>query len=445
MLKHPFEHQLSSALKQYNYLVQKDYLNNLNCATLYHCNDEQAHILLFKINKFSASTTSNFFTYVFNALASLKATIGLILENNNGTLNFYVGLNVTDSATISSEIFVQGFLATFPDSEIESFSQVDSKNLLADLFAPDHFSAITSTIVIPNNTDSTVSPILQHLTSLLTAEDYVALFLAEPMCPCENEDLLDTLISLFNTLSQFQQANLNCFKGVAHNKSCTLATNQSSSCSNACTNTDNCSHGTSKSSYTNISPSTTVPLGDSSRTVNIGTTFNHANGANEGTSHATAKCNTNSCSEGNSESKMNATNLTDNTTIIYSKQNKIAMDALARLTTLITRLTTNSNNPLFAFNAFFLAPLTSTSIRAGYTYAGLAKDTTLNLEPAFVTTWPSDNCTFLPLLNTLRHLQIPQFNLPHFTKRFNACTSITSAELLNTFYFPSKTSTLIPS
>ena len=296
MLKHPFEHQLSSALKQYNYFVQKDYLNNLNCATLCHCTDEQDSILLFKINKFSASTTSNFFTYVFNALATLTTTIGFILENTNGTLNFYVGLDVADSTTISSEIFVQGFLATFPDSEITSFSQQDSKNLLSDLLDPDNFSAITSTIVIPNNTDSTISPILQHLTALLTSENYVALFLANPMGLCENEDLLDTLTCLFNTLSQFQQANLNCFKGVAHNKSCTLATNQSSSCSKSCTNTDNCSHGSSAAAYTNISPSTSVPLGDSCRTVNISTTFNHAASTNQGTSHATANCNTNGCS-----------------------------------------------------------------------------------------------------------------------------------------------------
>lgn len=437
MLKHPFEHQLSSALKQYNYFVQKDYLNNLNCATLCHCTDEQDSILLFKINKFSASTTSNFFTYVFNALATLTTTIGFILENTNGTLNFYVGLDVADSTTISSEIFVQGFLATFPDSEITSFSQQDSKNLLSDLLDPDNFSAITSTIVIPNNTDSTISPILQHLTALLTSENYVALFLANPMGLCENEDLLDTLTCLFNTLSQFQQANLNCFKGVAHNKSCTLATNQSSSCSKSCTNTDNCSHGSSAAAYTNISPSTSVPLGDSCRTVNISTTFNHAASTNQGTSHATANCNTIGCSEGNSESKMDATNLTDNTTIIYSKQNKIAMDALARLTALIARLTANSNNPLFSFSAFFLAPLTSTSIRAGYTYAGLAKDPTLNLEPAFVTTWSSNHAIYLPLLNNLKHFHIPHFNLPCLSKSFKACTPITSTELLNTFYKPS--------
>ena len=404
MLKHPFEHQLSSALKQYNYFVQKDYLNNLNCATLCHCTDEQDSILLFKINKFSASTTSNFFTYVFNALATLTTTIGFILENTNGTLNFYVGLDVADSTTISSEIFVQGFLATFPDSEITSFSQQDSKNLLSDLLDPDNFSAITSTIVIPNNTDSTISPILQHLTALLTSENYVALFLANPMGLCENEDLLDTLTCLFNTLSQFQH---------------------------------NCSHGSSAAAYTNISPSTSVPLGDSCRTVNISTTFNHAASTNQGTSHATANCNTNGCSEGNSESKMDATNLTDNTTIIYSKQNKIAMDALARLTALIARLTANSNNPLFSFSAFFLAPLTSTSIRAGYTYAGLAKDPTLNLEPAFVTTWSSNHAIYLPLLNNLKHFHIPHFNLPCLSKSFKACTPITSTELLNTFYKPS--------
>lgn len=440
MLKHPFEHQLSSALKQYNFLVQKDYLNSLSCATLCPSNKTKNQILLFKINQFTSSTNANFFAYVFNALGALKTTISFILENNNRTLNFYVGLNIESTTAINSQMLTQGFLSTFPDSKITALNEKDSKNLLTHLFNPNTLSAITSTIVIPNNTVSNTPSILQHFTPLFTSENYVALFLASPICPSQSEESLETLTNLFNTLSQFQQANLNCFKGVAHNKSCTLATNCSSTSSKACTNTESASQGSSTARYTNISPSTSVPIG-STHTVNIGTTFNQANGTNQGTSCSHSQCDTNSHLNGNSESNMEATNLTDNTTFIYSKQNKIAMNALSRLTTLIDRLTTNSNNPMFSFNAFFLAPLPSTTIRAGYTYAGLAKDSTLNLEPTFVTTWSSNDATFSPLLNDLKHLQMPQFNLPHLPKCFKASTSITSTELLNTFYFPFSSST----
>lgn len=437
MLKHPLEQQFSSTLHQYNNYVQKDYLNNLDCATLCANKKSQNQILLFKITDFTSSTTAHYFTYVFNALASLNTTVGIILEHKKKNLNFYLGLSIDSSNTMASEIFTQGFLSTFPNSNIKAYDCDESKALLNDIFSPEHISAITSTIVIPNNAETPTTPILQNFSSLFPAENYVALLLATPTCNCQIEDTLNTFLDLFNSLSQFQQTTLNCGNSVAHNSSCTLTTNESSSSSNSCTNTNSSSTGSSAANYTNISPSTTVPLGNSTRVVNVSATFNEAIGANQGTSHSEAKCNTEGCSNGKSEANLNATNLSDTSSISFCKQNKLVIDAIALINNLITRLTNNSNNAMFYFNAFFLAPLAATTIRAGYTYAGLAKDTTLNLEPSFITTWCATHCNFRSLLKELKHFQIPQFKLPHGTKCFKACTTITSQELVNTFYFPS--------
>lgn len=174
-------------------------------------------------------------------------------------------------------------------------------------------------------------------------------------------------------------------------------------------------------------------------------TLNEAIGANQNSSHSKANADNKSCSNGQSEANMAATNLSDSSSISFCKQNKLVIDAIALVNNLITRLTNNNGSPMFYFNAFFLTPLASTSIRAGFTYAGLAKDSSLNLEPSFITTWHTNHCNFRPLLKELKNFQIPEFKLPHSTKHFKACTTITSQELVNTFYFPTTDSKIIPS
>lgn len=439
VLKHPLEQQFSSTLHQCNECIQKDHLNNLERATLCTTKKFQNQILLFKINHFTTSTTSQYFTYVFNALASLNTTIGIILERHKSTLNFYLGLSIDPPNTTSCEIFAQGFASTFLNSKITAYNAEESKTLLNNLFCLEHISSITSTIVIPDNTNADADSTLQKFSSLFPSENYVALFLASPTDCNENKNNLNTFLDLFDSLSQFQQSNFSCGNIVAHNKSCTLTATQSSSSSNSCTNTNSSSTGSSAANYTNISPSTTVPLGNSTRVVNMSATFNEAIGSNQGTSQSQAKGNTEGCSNGKSEANMNATNLSDSSSISFCRQNKLITTDLSIVSNFITRLTDNTNNAMFCFNAFFFAPLASTTIRAGYTYAGLAKDTSFYLEPTFVSTWPSTHCNFRSLLKELRHFQIPKFKLPRGSKSFKACTTITSSELLNTFYFPTKT------
>lgn len=435
MLKHPFEEELYTALKEFDFLVNKDYLNQLNCHILMPCASCKDCILLFKVNSLTATTTSLFFTYVFNALASLGTTIGFILNRCHGTLNFYISLRVHSAPAISREILMQGFTATFSPSQLVPLDQSTTEALLCNLFSPSTSCALTSAIVIPNNTTAANTPILEKFSALFPCENFTALFLATPIKPCKIQESIVQLVDLFNVLSQFNQANHSISKGLARNSSCTLTKNHTKTCGDSRTHTNNSGNGSSTACYTNVTPSTVVPLGNSSRSVNLSMTLNHATGTNSSDAHSIANGQNNSHAHGGSKSNMDATNLTDNNTFAYSKQNKAVADALAELTTLITRFSSASNDAFFCFNAFFLAPLISTTIRAAYTYTGLAKDATLNLAPVAINTWPNSDPAFLPLITELQHLRIPRFNMPS-SKSFKACATITSSELLNTFYFP---------
>lgn len=435
MLKHPFEQDLHTALQEFDFLVNKDYFNQLNCYPLVPCANCKDCILLFKVNSLTSTTTSSFFTYVFNALASLGTTIGFILNRCNNTLDFYISLRVHSAPHISREILMQGFAATFPPSQLIPLDPTATETLLCKLFSPSTSCALTSAIVIPNTTTTENTPILEKFSSLFPSENFTALFLASPIKPCKIQESITQLVDLFSTLSQFNQSNHSISKGLARNSSCTLTKNHTKTCGDSRTHTDNSGNGNSTACYTNVTPSTVVPLGDSSRSVNISMTLNHATGTNSSDAHSIARGENNSHAHGGSKANMDATNLTNNNTIAYSKQNKAVADALTELTTLITRFSNASNDAFFCFNAFFLAPLISTTIRAGYTYVGLAKDAALNLAPVAINTWPNSDPAFLPLITELQHLRIPRFNLPS-SRLFKACATITPSELLNTFYFP---------
>lgn len=434
MLKHPFSEDLQIALEQFDYLVNKDYLLQLNDAAVSPSADSKDCILLFKVKTFKAATTYSFFAYVFNALASLETTIGFILNRHKEKLNFYIGLRIHSSPPVSREILMEGFANTFPSSELSPLDQTDCEALLLKLFSPNSSACLTSAVVIPDTAANT--PLLETFSSLFTKEDYTALFLAAPAKPYEIQECINDCIDLFNTLSQFTQANYSLFKGIANNKSCTLTENHTKTCGDSCTKTNNSSQGCSVAHYTNISPSTTVPLGASNRVINMSMTLNHADGSNQSGGNSTAKGETHSCAHGDSEANLRATNVANNKTLIYTQQNKAVADAISELTKLIARLGGAGTDAFFRFSAFFLAPLMSTTIRAGYTYAGLASDSSLNLEPIFINTWPNCDPAYSALLTELQHFHIPCFSLSPDCHHFKACTTITSTELLNTFYFP---------
>ena len=446
MIKHPFEHEFNHAVKQYHALINYDYLEKVDFSTLHSKYNDDFCIRLFKINKFTPGDNPDFFSYVFDALASTSISIGIILEKNPEELNFYIGFKYIPSMDISNQIFSQGFLSTFPCSRAQLLTPEASCKLLNRLFNCHNFSAITSVMNIPNKSATTThsdsddskehmrSTILQNLTTLFSSQVYTALFLAEPTCGHTKKDLVNELLILYNTLSQFTQSTNTLSTSTAQNTSCTYTTNQSESSCNTCTLTDNCSTSNSEASYNNISPSTTMTLPNCNRIVNLSTTFNCSTSSSENRGSSTANATNKTCANGSSEANLNATNTSDGCSFSYCKQNKMMSDSLADLAALISRLKLATS--LFHFSAFFLSPLLATTIRAGYTYAGLATDTSTTIHSNRIYTWNDNDPIYPSLLNHLAHLALPYYKASPQSKSVTASSIITSEELFNVFYFP---------
>ncbi len=429
-------HLLLDALCQHKNLVLKDYLNSLKDFCV--CPPPTCpHILsLFKIQVLPSSTTSFFFTFVLNALGNLKDVFGYILQSSSQGIQFYIGLkSMTSDSLTSLQLLKNGLTNTFPSIQFCELSPKESSQLLKEWFNPLTLEALSCSIVIPDNTTSTNTPINQKLLDLLKQEEFLALFLAIPFNSCEIKCLIKELQDLFQTLSSFSQTAFT----FSHNQSTTISLTRSNSTAKAKGSSRTCTKGLSKahnvSSYSLTTPSTSLPL-TSSRSINISMCRNQAQGCShtDNDSLAENESENNTLTTGTTHQKN--TQNTKNEGIAFTNQNKIVSDALAKINALISRLMAVSEGPMFCFSSYFLSSCKATSLQAAYTYTGLAKDTIANVQDSFVITWTKEDACFPILLETLESFSPLYFNAPHCSTPITSSTLITSLELLNSFYFP---------
>ncbi|PHV70537.1 hypothetical protein CS063_09545 [Sporanaerobium hydrogeniformans] len=428
---------LSEALCQYKKWVQQEYLNCLPnfCA----CPPPNCSypITLFKIELLPKSINPSFFTFILNALGNLKDVFGYILESSSNALQFYIGLKTISDTSSSVKLLTNGLLSTFPGAVFYQLSPQDSKLLLKKWFNPNLYDTLSCSLVIPNTTDSTHSPINEKFLSLMKQEEFLAFFLAIPFTYCEIKCLIEQLETLSQTLSSFSQTNYsfscNTSKSIALHRSNTISKANGSSC----TCTTGFTEARNSSNYVLITPSTSFPL-TGTRSLNLSVCRNETKGCVDTDSKSTAEATNKTDTLSNGTIHQKNTQTANNDVILFSNQNKAVSEALSRLNMLISRLVAASQGPMFAFSSYFLSPSKATSIRAAYTYTGLAKDPTANLQDSFVITWDKEEPCFSLLLETLQTFTPLHFRPTH--EASDVVTSsvlITCAELLNSFYFPS--------
>lgn len=431
-MSHSSSHQdeLYQALYEYNMLINKLDLTHLNHLRLLAKRTGPHHIQFLQIDLLSSSTNASFLTYVLNTLADLKSILGLVIYSYNGTTSFYIGIKNKRHLQTAMEVLISGLTNTFSGSIFHIIPVEDTKKLLRLFFSSSYNHALSSATVVPNSTATT--PILNRFYSLMGQENYTAFFLAESISPAKILCLIEELSLLYNTLSMYTQQNHNHSRGLAHNFSKTTTKNRTNGSGNSCTETTGSSDATNQAQYVNIASSTNLSVPDCPN-LNLSVTKNNAHGSNHSDSLSCAHGENTSYSKAHSVARLKATNFTYSKAISYSKQNKEALDALAKLNTYITRLKELFDTYFFNFGAFFLSPSKATAMRAAHTYIGVAQNTAQRIEPSYVNTWTSENPEFNPLLSYLTSFSIPHFEGCHHCSISDSAL-VSSSELANTMY-----------
>ncbi|MDF2612238.1 MAG: hypothetical protein K0S71_24 [Clostridia bacterium] len=431
------ENPLNELINKYDVLVNKTYLNCIYNLDFCASHAIEGEIQLLKIESLGDPISPIFFTFVLNAVGYLKGVFGYILESSHHTLTLYVGLKTAKSICQAADILKNGLKSSYPNSTFRVLSERESALVLLDLFNPNCYHALTSAIVIPNNRSSDSTPINQKLTDLMGKEDFVAFFLASPMIRCEVESLKGELKRLYAALSSFSQTDYNFSHSVSKNTATHITKGITENSSNSCTYTNSKEHDYAVSQYTLIAPSASIPL-EEARVFNFSIGINETSGTINIDYQAVAKGETKGCSDSKTNLDISSTTITNSDSLGFTSQNKLALDLLEKLDSLISRLTLASNDPLFCFGAYFLSSCSATSTRAAFTYSGLAKDGLLNIEDTFITTWEDCDSIFPKLIEELKKFNHLTFVRTQKNECVTTSTPITSSELLNSFYFPYK-------
>lgn len=456
---------MKDTFARYEHLIHRHYLHELSCLpsiTPAFC-EECIQILEIKLP--SDLSTYNEFSYILDALATLDETIGCIIISRHQKLSLYIGLKGDCPPALS--LLENGLLQVFPNS---TFSYIDqSSSFLDNLFDPHYYPCLASSVVVPNSTYSTCL-LSQFIRLMGTHSDYVAFFLAQPICKSEMLNCLNEFYDIYNILSDFSQTTYTNYKSDSKTVSNSTAKGSSNTSSESITDTCGDSHSHSHNSYVNLSSSTPLTLithrartaprpnndGKSAsssyeseksiitqtstanlspKNINATVLFNTARG--KSSTNSSSRANGHTCGDSNSLTSThgNSMSQTNYHSFSFSSPNKSVQDALTFLSDAILRYRTLSQHTSFCFGSYFFSPCYETSIRAAHIYTGLCQSS-YTLSPNIVNHWCENNAHYASIYKCLRHFIHPEFHLPNTELTVASTIPILSSEFINNIYLP---------
>ena len=423
---------LQEALTQYDNLVNRPLLHDLGCLHIIPPLPCCKPIYLLRIETLPENNHYEFFSFILSALASLSEAIGYFLCSHGGKISIYIGIkgDCPDAFTLLQS----GLIQTFPGTTFEVL--LDPLAFLSNFFSPSHCLYITSATVIPRTSFTT--PLLSQFTGLMgKASDYVAFFLAHPLPHCELVKLYDELCEVYNLLSIFSQVNFNHIHAVSKNGSTTISHGRTTTDGSTQTETNSNSVLNGENSYNNISASSGFPcVYLNNNNINFSYLANKACSSSRTDSFSCAQASSCNVAHSRTDSKLSGENVSDNHGISYSAQNIIVQNALSTLSTLIHRLQQLFHSTLFKYGAYFLSPSRETSLRAAYSFIGLAPDSSTTVSPKVVNAWSPEHACYSLILESLMKFESPEFCAPHHANPIDSTSLIQSTELISSTYLP---------
>lgn len=422
---------LQEALVQYDDLINRPLLHDLGCLCVTPPLTCTTPIYLLHIKTLPANNNSSYFSFILNALISLSHALGYFLFSTNGKISIYIGVKGECSAAFS--LLQNGLLQSFPGTTFEVV--FDAPKFLTDFFSPTNCFQIASATVIPNTTSTT--PLLTQFSDLMgSSSDYAAFFLAHPISYCELSKYYDELCELYNIFSIFNEVHFNHMHGLVKNGSTTITNCDTDTNGGSRTETNGTNMAHHQNSHTTTTISSGAPCPYLNNNINLSVLSHKACNHSHTDNASCAQGSTFNNSHAHTHSSFSSENKTDNHGINYSAQNICVQNALSTLSVIINRIQLLLRSTTFEYGAYFFSPCSETSIRAAYTFMGLASNPSTYLGPTLVNFWSPDHPSYSLILDSLFRFEYPKFHSPNICSPFHNTTFIQSVELLSSVYFP---------
>ena len=429
------DNSLNELINKCEWIIDKNYLGDLSECTFCPSHNIAGTICLFEIAILAEPAAPHFFVFVLNALGGLQEVFGYILQFSKNRLKLYIGLKTAENKSTAIDILQNGLESCYPNSKFRVLSKEESCFVLEKLFNSSQYHALSVAVAIPGNTSPEHTPVNQKLIDLMQNESFTALFLAAPIGREEARRLVKELEDLYTELSTFAETNYSFTHIFSKNTAVHVTKSTTENSSDSCLITDNKIRGCTASKGIVITPAGFIPFKETPG-FTIGAGYNQTSGIIKTDEYIVAKGETKGCSDAKSNLSIHSTTYTDSDTVSFNKENRQVIDLLEKIDHFIKRLKSAASQQLFCFSAYFLSENPAASIRAAYTYAGLAKEQDADTSSYFVITWKDYDENFSDLIEEIGNFNHLSFEFGSKNKCVPVSSLITASELLNSFYFP---------
>ncbi len=431
----PNKNRLQSLLTEFDTMCNMSYIYDMHNLDTSLSKSDNTQIGFIKINKFPECDIWHSFCYILNSLCTLDSTIGYIFTIEDADPIIYIG--------ISSELYLNECIDTIYNGLINMFYNIkpsiltteQSNTLLSKIFSS-NINSLSSISTIPGDSSR---PILNNFFDMMGSKnEFYLLLLATP---CSYNDITDWISKL-----RYLSSNLTSFSIENRSFVSTITKGSSAGSSNSftCTNghsqaaTDSCGYSTNFAEYTNLTPSTTIPICDKNN-LNLSLLSNKG----QGHSHNNSNSCTNGCSDSDSKTKgcndQSSTNHTETSKLGFIFENKNIISSIERINQVIIRLQTLTSYSSMHFCAYVLSPKISNTAMASNIYLGCSNPA-VHILPIHVNMYTKDCMQYQYILDSLRQFKHPSFTI-NSSNKYSANLSvppthiISTSELMNTLYF----------
>ena len=400
---------------------------------------------LFQIDKIVYDENENIndkLVSVYSALSNFGSTALLLIDSDEGGVNFFLGTRDTNEPYVAKEILQKSLHGNFPGINISEKDAASIEEFLENKI-PNVYNniAVSSVSIVPSMRDEDKDRFVQGIEKFIDSmagEKYMAVFVSQPLSKQELEDKKRGYEEMYTALSQCSELNLT----YGENESDSVALGISTGFSKAVN--DGISDTTGKNSGTNSSVGKSRNHGYSfglfGSGINFGSGTNSSKGSYEGSSESHTE--TYSETETTTDTKTDTKTSTKGTTasIQITRQNKTVQELMDKIDEQLERIKNCESYGLWNSACYFMADKQETAIVAANTYKALVAGEKTSVENSFINIWDNnyENADkSLQIMDYLRYGMHPKFIYrPEFAGPDYDVQEISAASLISGIELP---------
>lgn len=425
------QQELEPALQNTIQVLEKTYLHKMTDYKIMSIDNEVLNqnmarqIRLFQIEKIVYDKNEDIaekLVNVYNALGNLNNSLFLIIDSNGNEVEFYIGTR-SEQISIAQETLMKSMKGNFPGTRLKKVRNSDYVELMNKVMKGDNERlrrTVASVTGIPAMKDTDKQTYVQGLEKLINAmhgEKFSMIVLADSISAEQTSTVRQGYENMYSAISRFQKVDYSA----GENESAALTEGMSEGLSDAI----NESIGQTQS-YTNTKTNGKTESktkgknnGASISPFGIGVTSGKNSNKTIGLTSSEAFSNTDGMTSTNGTTHSTTRNMTTGTTktegtsktLQVHLEDKRVTELMEKIDLHLNRLNRAADSGLWHYAAYFLADDEQTATIAAANYQAIIRGAESAIEGSAINVWNSDHIYNLPLRESLKVLQHPQFHI----------------------------------